>query len=351
MYIEYDRFINRQEEKEYPSYTINKGYDINGNIISEKVMFEKDGQYLVVEKKVGTHPFQCGWRDDVMFYNALGIALLDKDRYPTPQEIYRPEVKTFFLKEYITDCHDYLGMIKIPNHKTVHAIRDNTNRKTCMTYGLNNYTMYETKNYMINHDKIKATFFENIEEKDYDLIGTNNRLAFNDVTVWKNKDNNSGLLLDALIDDDWRGMEIAKDNDNITINIYKDYYGHSENKTSFQIPKLRYGPITPEEIQLIIDRLSQDHYNSSIPTIDDRFIDLVIEELQIIKQRLYDNNNIKNAEPDPLDPVYLSTLSIEEIAKRIDGNLDNYFKLANEQYEKELSDNKKERKKLEKRDN
>lgn len=51
MYIEYDRFINRQEEKEYPSYTINKGYDINGNIISEKVMFEKDGQYLVVEKK------------------------------------------------------------------------------------------------------------------------------------------------------------------------------------------------------------------------------------------------------------------------------------------------------------
>ena len=71
----------------------------------------------------------------------------------------------------------------------------------------------------------------------------------------------------------------------------------------------------------------------------------------IIKQRLYDNNNIKNAEPDPLDPVYLSTLSIEEIAKRIDGNLDNYFKLANEQYEKELSDNKKERKKLEKRDN
>ena len=129
-------------------------------------------------------------------------------------------------------------------------------------------------------------------------------------------------------------LEITKTDDEISITytssktIKSDKY-YIETKIvddkKINLPILSKGNITIEELNNVI-LLTQSKLNNE-------FISLSLEELNNFNNKLSIKKGIINEQLDPLSPKILIDKPLDEIEKIVNSNKDEYFKLAQEQFE------------------
>ena len=91
------------------------------------------------------------------------------------------------------------------------------------------------------------------------------------------------------------------------------------------LPLLNTGDISNEEVQIIINALNSQYS-------DDEFINLISSELSTFGKKIDVRKGIVEEENDMLSPKLFINQSFNEIAKLIDENKDEIFKLASEQF-------------------
>ena len=156
------------------------------------------------------------------------------------------------------------------------------------------------------------------------------------------------------------GMVFYIDADNITydVNIYKNdkqitidikhnnprvFLGH-EHKT-YTIDNLHQGPITPAEIDKIIDVINTQIELISLENNqpNTRYLELMQNELTVFKNKILEKNKKRRLSAALLltDPKYYSTISLEKYADIIKYDINKIINLLSKEYVKEAQKSKK----------
>lgn len=119
-----------------------------------------------------------------------------------------------------------------------------------------------------------------------------------------------------------------------TIDYYLEKYTYENGKRydetliseHFDLPILEEGNITNEEVGNIRVELEKRFPN-------DNFIQIILNELAIFKQKIEIRKGLVEEELDPLSPKLLTNKPFEEICDLVSANKEEYFKLVREQFE------------------
>lgn len=114
----------------------------------------------------------------------------------------------------------------------------------------------------------------------------------------------------------------------LTEHTYENEKWHDETLICehFDLPILEEGNITNEEVENIRIELKKRFPN-------DAFIQIILDELAIFKQKIEIRKGLVEEELDPLSPKLLTNKSFEEICDLVSANKEEYFKLIREQFE------------------
>ena len=140
----------------------------------------------------------------------------------------------------------------------------------------------------------------------------------------KNKNNSSAMIFNGYIKGSRHLIEIYKNGNEAVVNYTIKENNETINE-EFIIPLINIGNITSAEIQIIITEL-QDKYSNN------DFIALISNELMKFKDKIDIMNDLIKEDYDLLNPKLYIYRSFSEIAKIVDNNYEELFKLASEQF-------------------
>lgn len=302
----------------------------NERLASEKLTIPNGEHTITIEREKVLKKKNYRIRNLPISYDICRVILSSKD-------------EDLLTKYYLTDYKETFAINPVPNHKAISVNKGELNSHISTIYGINNYIIHGVKEIQNENGYVRSLLVENTDFKDCDELkashyGYNSYYHKN----WNNNGVQSGIVIEGIVDDKWRYLEVRKDNDNIKIELIDTgyYADYEEPRKTITIPNCSCGTISPVELQLIIDTLrdkycTRDGKNQNFDEINCHFIELAIIALLEMKKKVEDCNNSKYMEVEPLDPVNLSKRSFDSVAKKIVAEKDDYLKYLLDQYEAE----------------
>ena len=190
-------------------------------------------------------------------------------------------------------------------------------------YGINEFEQKD------NHYILRGICFENTNVNLSDYFPLN--MHPDNYSSLSDKKNTSAMIFNGFVGDCRHSIEIYKSDIAAHIKYYveKRCFDTSNRdiivNQELDLPLLNTGDISNEEVQIIINALNSQYS-------DDEFINLISSELSTFGKKIDVRKGIVEEENDMLSPKLFINQSFNEIAKLIDENKDEIFKLASEQF-------------------
>ena len=342
---------------ETPYYKIKKSIQCDDNKpLLEEILTFSNKQYEVTIKKTNITDISSSYNNNVE------ILLCDNT------ESYKP---TVFSKGF-----SFNNRLNTPDsgYITVHAYYDSPqyNEKTFpISQDNRTYTVYEGNNSIIYSSEVllknssgewsRDYGYENPEEKIYSMCFENTKYVKSRIyyqpsipgiigTPLQRETTQAGMVF--YIDAENRtyyDVNIYKDDKKITIDIKSDnpYLFYDREHKTYTIDNLQTGPITPAEIDKIIDVIN--HTQIELKSLEKnqpktRYLELMQNELTVFKNKILEKNKKRRLSAASLltDPkYYYSTISLEKYADIIKYDINKIINLLSKEYVKEAQKSKK----------
>ena len=339
---------------ETPYYKIKKIIQCyNNKPLLEEILTFSNKKYEVKIKKTNITDISSSYNNNVE------ILLCDNT------ESYKPMIfsKAFsFNNRFTTPDSGYIivdAYYNSPqyNEKTFPISQDN---RTYTVYEGNNSIIYSSEVLLRNSsgEWCREYGYENPEEKIYSMCFENTKYVKSSIyhqpsipgiigTPLERETTQAGMVFYINAENRTYYVNIYKDDKQITIDIKSDnpylFYDH-EHKT-YTIDNLQTGPITPAEIDKIIDVINPTQIElisieKSQPKT--RYLELMQNELTVLKNKILEKNKIRRLSAALLltDPKYYSTISLEKYADIIKYDMNKIIRLLSKEYVKEAQKSK-----------
>lgn len=341
---------------ETPYYKIKKSIQCDDNKpLLEEILTFSNKKYEVNIKKTNITNISSSYNNNVE------IILCDNT------ESYKPMIfsKAFsFNNRFNTPDSGYIivdAYYNSPqyNEKNFPISQDN---RTCTVYEGNNSIIYSSEVLLKNSSGGWSRDYgdEDPEEKIYSMCFenakyVNSRVYYHKPSIpgiigtpleWKTTQAGMVFYINAE-NRTYSDVNIYKDDKQITIDIesYNPYLFYDREHKTYTIDNLQTGPITPAEIDKIIDVINPTQIElisleKNQPKT--RYLELMQNELTVFKNKILEKNKKRRLSAALLltDPKYYSTISLEKYADIIKYDMNKIIRLLSKEYVKEAQKSK-----------
>jgi len=299
--------------------------------LAEKITFSKGDYELVFERQ---YSHSIGLFSNNGIKQAVRYIVNDKDL--TSKEFLLNKIVKYKYRDEPDYC--IFEQLYTYGNKPLVEYCDNQDKYSYtyldnVVYGINKLDIHDTK------EKIRGICFEKLKRDDIEehLPRNINIQTYPELIVQTNL---SGIIFIGKIGkNEHHGLKILKSDGNINLKyISKNRYRFENNEGLMEYseeilavkdrnyPAIDDGTITSRELRNIIPVLESEYK-------DDEFIKTIINELYTFANKIDLRNGLIKENLDMLSPKIFINMSSDEIVDYISKNLDEYFKLIDEQFQ------------------